>query len=63
MMKRKNQFNARSKYWKYYIGRSIDFSASKRFREYKGEESMVVMDLTFVMELLLFLPKGENRWI
>jgi hypothetical protein len=39
---------------------ALDF-ASKRFREYKGEEVlMVVMDLTFVMELLLFLCQKEK---
>jgi hypothetical protein len=41
MMKKKFQFNGRSKYWNHNFGRGMDLFASERFREYKGEEVQV----------------------
>jgi hypothetical protein len=58
------QFNGRSKYRNYYIGRSIEFFLLPKdlgnIKEKKFRSVMVVMDLTFVMELLCFFAKRRN---
>jgi hypothetical protein len=59
MMKRKIcQFNARSKYWNYYMEEALDLFASKDL----GEEEVQVSNGygPFVMELLLCLAKRRK---
>jgi hypothetical protein len=57
MMKKKFASLTRSKYWKYWFGRSIEFIFASENLGYKKRKRfrsvMVVMVLTFVMELLL----------
>jgi hypothetical protein len=65
MMKRKiRQFNGRSKYGT-ITGRGIGSFASEDLgntKEKKFRSVMVVMDLTFVMELLLFLCQRRKSF-
>jgi hypothetical protein len=65
MMKRKiRQFNARSKYWKYWSGRSIElFLLPKDLGNIKRKKfrSVMLWSLHSSWSCFVSLPKGENR--